>query len=163
MIQLTENELITSINIGKLPVVIYCEKQYEGICCMLKVTKNNTLFLDYTDTYDDADSDGDFRAQFVYDSLEKLIRSVEVFTGQALSQLDIEPRCYDKFKCDKPEWQKLQWDIYNGKIRFPDNFSKFSIGDMWWRGLYLQEIRPDCSRDELTAWIKNASNYEDDE
>ena len=158
MISVTENDLIRHINIGKLPVIIYRRKQYEGIYCMLKVTKCNKLFLDYSD----ADDDGGFRASFVYDSLEALISSVEKYTGLSLSQLEIESQYSDDFICDTPEWTKFQWDVYNGRIKFPENYSTFSIGDLWWRGLYKQAIKPGCSSEELDEWIKKESNYDDE-
>ena len=66
-------ELHKHLEIGKLPVLIYCEEKYNGIWCMLQLTKNNKIFLDFTDNIN-SDSEGDFRATFVYDSFEELLK-----------------------------------------------------------------------------------------
>ena len=52
-------ELHIHLEIGKLPVLIYCEEKYNGIWCMLQLTKNNKIFLDFTDNIN-SDSEGDF-------------------------------------------------------------------------------------------------------
>lgn len=65
---MTEQELKNYLKVGKLPAVVFCDKRYEGICCMLKVTRGNRVFLDYEDTYDDASSEGAFRATFLFRS-----------------------------------------------------------------------------------------------
>lgn len=122
---------------------------------MLKATKNNIIFLDYDDA---DDSEGAFRATFQFDTFDQMLQSIEAFTETELTELVINPNCYDKFECSKPEWIKFQWDLYNGKIKLLNNYSKFSIGDFWWKGLYQKKIRPDCSQNELTAWIEQDSN-----
>ena len=68
-------ELHKYLEIGKLPVLIYCEEKYNGIWCMLQLTKNNKIFLDFTDNIN-SDSEGDFRATFIFDSLDELIKAV---------------------------------------------------------------------------------------
>lgn len=155
---MTIQELKRYLEIGKLPVVIFCEKRYEGICCMLKITRNNKLFLDYDDTYNDADS-GAFRATFIFDSFDKLIRSVENFTNRALNELIINPYCYDKFECSEPQWLDFQWDLYNGKVQMLQDYCDFFIGDFWWKGLFYKKIKPDCSREELSEWLKQADKF----
>lgn len=150
-------ELIKNIETGRLPVVIYCEKRYEGICCMLNVTRNNKVFLDYDDTYDDAESEGGFRAVFRYESFDKMAEAVERFTNKSLAELTIEPKCYELFDCEKPQWKEFQWELYNGSIKMLDGYSNLNIGSLWWRGLFLKKIRHDSSMEELDAWIKQAS------
>lgn len=150
-------ELIKYVETGRLPVVIYCEKRYDGICCMLKVTRNNKVFLDYDDTYDDAESEGGFRASFRYASFDEMTEAVERFTNKSLGELTIEPKCYELFDCEKPQWKEFQWDLYNGSIKMLDGYSNLNIGSLWWRELFLKKIRPDSSMEELDAWIKQAS------
>lgn len=155
---MTVEELNRYVEIGKLPVVIYCEKRYEGICCMLKLIKDNKVFLDFDDTYDDGASEGAFRATFKFDSFDRLIQAVEQYTDTKLSELTINPYCYEKFECTEPQWSAFQWDLYHGKIAMLQDYSDFYIGDFWWKGLFLRKIRPDCSREELSSWIKQANS-----
>lgn len=151
---MTAEELKRYIEVGRLPAVVYCEKKYEGVCLMLKVTRNNTLFLDYDTAYDDAESEGGFRAQFRYDSFESMIRSIERFTGKSLDELVLNPYCYELFDCETPQITDFQWDLYNGNIKLPDGYTELHIGSFWWRGLMRQEIRPDSSQEALDAWMK---------
>lgn len=155
---MTIEELNRHIRIGKLPVVIYCDKRYEGICCMLKITENNELFLDYDDTYDDADSEGGFRATFIFDSFEIMVQAVEDFTNMKLDDLTINPYCYDKFECEEPQWTEFQWDLYNGKIQMLKKYSEFFIGSFWWNGLFQKKITPDCNQEEYNAWIDQSTD-----
>ena len=148
-------DLVRYIELGSLPVVVYCEKKYEGICLMLKVIKNNTVFLDYDTVYDDAESEGAFRASFQYDSFESMIAAIERFTGKALDELVLNPYCYELFACTKPAIKDFQWDLYNGNIRLLDGYSKFQIGSFWWRGLYEKKIRPDASAEEIAALLND--------
>lgn len=128
---MTSQDLIRYVELGNRPCVVYCEKKYEGICCMLKVIRNNTIFLDYDDTYDDADSEGAFRATFNFDSFDKMLQAIESFVEKPLAELLINPYCYDKFECSEPQWLDFQWDLYNGKIKLLNNYSNFFIGDFW--------------------------------
>ena len=57
---------------------------------MLQLTKNNKIFLDFTDNIN-SNSEGDFRTTFVYDSFEELLKAVENFTGRKVSELSINP------------------------------------------------------------------------
>lgn len=151
---MTSQDLISYIELGRLPVIVYCEKKYEGICCMLKVSRNNTIFLDYDDTYIDAESKGTFRATFKYDSFDKMLQAIEKFTKNDLNELVINPYCYDKFSGEEPKWLEFQWDLYNGKIKLLDNYNEFFIGDFWWNGLFQKKIRPDSTKEELDSLIK---------
>ena len=154
---MTEQELKNYLKVGKLPAVVFCEKRYEGICCMLKVTRGNKVFLDYDDTYDDASSEGAFRATFLFDSFDMMIRSIEDFTKSKLNGLTLNPYCYDKFICTEPQWEDFKWDLYNGKIQMLDDYTDFFIGSYWWNGLFLKKIKPDCSTEELNSWIRQAN------
>lgn len=154
---MTIDELKTHIQIGKLPVVIYCEKKYNGICCMIKLIKDNIVFLDYDDTYEDADSEGGFRATFSFNSFEKMIESIERFTNMKLQELTINPYCYEKFENDEPDWLTFQWDLYNNNIPFLSGFNEFFIGSIWWNGLYKKQIKPNCSDEELMDYIEKIS------
>ena len=147
-------DLIKHIEIGKLPVVVYCEKKYDGICCMLKLTKNNTVFLDYDDTYDDSDSEGSFRAIFKYDSFDEMINAIERYTNRKLSELVLEPCCYELFECVKPQWQEFKWELYNGNIQMLDGYESFRIGSFYWNAIYQKVIRPDISTEELAERLK---------
>ena len=124
-------ELIKNIETGRLPVVIYCEKRYEGICCMLKVTRNNKVFLGYDDTYDDAESEGGFRAVSGMNHLIKWQRLSNALPIKSLAELTIEPKCYELFDCEKPQWKEFQWDLYNGSIKMLDGYSDLNIGSLW--------------------------------
>lgn len=59
------------------------------------------------------------------------------------------------------EWQKLQEDVYSHRIVFPENYSSFFIGSLYWNGLYLNEISPESSDEEFNEWIiRSMSKYE---
>ncbi len=158
MTLLTVEELVRYIELGKYPPVIYCEKKYEGICCMLKLVKNNTVFLDYDDTYDDSESEGAFRATFKFDSFDKMIAAIEKFTHKSICELTINPYCYDLFDCIEPKWDDFKLDLYNGKIGMMDNYDDFFIGDFYWDGLFQKKIKPDASTDEILEWINLRQN-----
>ena len=147
-------ELYKYLEIGKLPVLIYCEEKYNGIWCMLQLTKNNKIFLDFTDN-----SEGDFRATFVYDSFEELLKAVENFIGCKVSELSINPDV-THISGSNPAWLDFQWDLYNGKVKMLENYKKIFIGDLWWRFLFQKKVKPDCSKEELNALIMQR-DYED--
>ncbi|MBR5514340.1 MAG: hypothetical protein IKV85_10225 [Ruminococcus sp.] len=104
---------------------------------MLKLTKNNKIFLDFTDN-NNPDSDGDFRATFIFDSFEKLIKEVEYFTDRKLNELSIHPDV-PYISSSSPAWLDFQWDLYNGKVKMLENYKNFFIGDLWWRFLYQKK------------------------
>lgn len=118
---------------------------------MLKLTRNNKIFLDFADNIN-SDSEGDFRATFVYDSFEELLKAVENFTGRKLSELSINPDV-SHISCSNPAWLDFQWDLYNGKVKMLENYKNFFIGDLWWRFLFQKKVKPDCSTEELNALI----------
>ena len=151
---LTIEDMVRYIELGKYPTVIYCEKKYEGICCMLKLVKNNTVFLDYDDTYDDSRSEGAFRATFKFDSFDRMIAAIEKFTHKSICELTVNPYCYELFDCITPQWNDFKWDLYNGKIEMMDNYNDFHIGSFYWDGLYQKKFNPDASSDEISEWIK---------
>lgn len=139
------SELNKYIQVGSLPVGIYCKKEYRGICCVLRITKENTLFLDY----DDANTDAVFRATFEYDTFEKMLTSIEQYTGLKLENLKIEFDVTNYLvKNENPDWRSLQWDLYNGKIRFLEDYKSFSIGDLFYKGLYLRRYNPECDEED---------------
>lgn len=148
---MTEEELITYIEIGRCPILVYCEKMYEGICRMIRITKNHTVFLDYSNMADDAASEGEFRVTFQYDAFPEMVHAIEQFIGSPLS--DWQANCWnpEDFACEEPEYLQLQWDVYHHKIPFLLGTKERYIGDLFWYGLYTQEIMPDCSIEELTA------------
>lgn len=144
-------ELHKYLEIGKLPVLIYCEEKYNGIWCMLQLTKNNKIFLDFTDNIN-SNSEGDFRTTFVYDSFEELLKAVENFTGRKVSELSINPDV-THISGSNPAWLDFQWDLYNGKVKMLENYKKIFIGDLWWRFLFQKKVKPDCSTEKLNALI----------
>ena len=158
MIILTTEELVRYIELGNCPPVVYCEKKYEGICCLLRVTKNNTVFLDYDHTYEN-DSEGGFRATFIFDSFEKMISSIEKFTHKSIAELTINPYCYELFESPEPQYTDFHWDVYNGKIDMMEDYADFFIGDFYWNGLYHKKFKPDASTEEIIEWIKK---YQDE-
>lgn len=160
MIIMTKEELIRYIELGNYPPVVYCEKKYEGICCLLRVTKNNTVFLDYDQTYDDRDSEGGFRATFKFDSFENMLSSIEIFTHKSIAELTINPYCYELFESPEPQFTDLRLDVYNGKIDMMEDYADFIIGDLYWSGLYQKQIKPDASTEEILEWIKKCQNTE---
>ena len=130
-------ELHKHIEIGNLPVLIYCEEKYNGIWRMLKLTKNNKIFLDFTDN-NNPDSESNFRATFIFYSFEKLLKEVEYFTGRKLNELSIYPDVSHISKSNLA-WLDFQWDLYNGKAKMLENYKNFFIGDLWWRFLYQKK------------------------
>ena len=150
---MTREELIRCIEVGSLPAVVWCEKKYEGICCILKITKDNTVFLDYDDTYDDCDAEGGFRATFQYASFERMIAAIEQFTGKDLRELMLNPYAYDLFACAAPEWEAFQWDLYHGRIPMLQDYASFMIGSFFWDGLYRQKFAPGVSTEQLLEWM----------
>ena len=155
---MTTEDLVRYIELGKYPPVVYCEKKYEGICCMLKPVKDHTVFLDYDDTYDDNQSEGGFRAHFKFASFDTMIAAIERFTHKRICELTINPYCYDLFDCIKPQWDAFKRDLYNGKIPMMDGYDDFWIGDFYWDGLYQRKFKPDAGTDEILEWIRQRQN-----
>ncbi|HAG13028.1 MAG TPA: hypothetical protein DCG49_04110 [Ruminococcus sp.] len=149
---MTVQDLLRYISVGKQPVVIFCEKKYEGICCLLKVLNDHTLLLDYDSDYDG--TDGAFRATLRYASFDKMCRAVEAFTKKSLAELEINPYCYELFACEEPQISAFQWDLYNGRIAFPEDYESLMIGDCFWDSLYRRKISPDISGDAMRKWTK---------
>lgn len=156
---MTINELKKYIELGNLPVLVDCKKEYAGICRMIKLTKNNIVFLDYGDSAIDSRSEGGFRVRFKYDTFENMVHSIEDFTGKMIDKW--EPNKYDEndFECEYPDFEALKSDVYNNKISFLKNYIEFSIGDIYWNGLYLREISPQSTMSEIELWVSKISEY----
>ena len=150
---MTKEDLIRHITLGSLPVLVWCEKKYEGICCMLKITTGNTVFLDYDQICDDCDSEGGFRATFRYASPERMIAAIEHFTGKNLRDLTCNPQCSELFVCKEPQWQAFQWALYRGEIPMLKDAESAFIGDFFWDGLYQRKFTPDVSTEQLLDWM----------
>ena len=149
---MTEEALRIHIELGRDPVTVHCEKMYDGICRMIRIAKDNLVFLDYDDT-DDAGSEGAFRVTFQFDSLVSIIRSIANFTGKPLEAWQANAYNPEDFACDSPAWRTLQWDVYHGKIPLLSGSKTYWIGSLFWRGLAEREITPESSPAELTAWL----------
>lgn len=158
---MTEQELRGALAVGRTPVLIFCEKQYEGICRMLKIKDEHTVFLDYDDTADDAASEGAFRVTIRYADFACMVQAVEQFTGKPLEALELNPRCEALFACDKPQWEQVRRDVYSGSIPMLTGYEACSIGSIYWNGLYQRQIRPDSSNEELTAWLKKLAEEQE--
>lgn len=146
------SELIKRINIGNVPITVYVNEIYEGIYCFVSITKKNTVFLDYDDE-SIVNSEGGFRATFIYETLEKMICSLVKYT-----KLDIEnwtPIYIDSENINRNgDWISFKRDLYYHKVPFLTGYDKMIIGDIYWRGLYNKEISPNATIKELMEWFE---------
>lgn len=151
------SELIKQISLGNVPITIYRREIYEGINCFVRITKNNKVFLDYDSECDNHSIENGFRATFVYGSFEQMICSVEKFTKLKMSDL-----LYMSIDSDiinsEIDWQNFKKDLYYHKVPLLAEYDEMIIGDIYWRGLYNQEISPDATIEEIVKWFKGFSN-----
>lgn len=152
------SELIGQISIGNVPITIYKNKVYNGIYCFVRITKNNKVFLDY-DTESDANSaEGGFRATFMYENFEKMICSIERYTKLKVNDLlpvyigDENIKCNGD-KCND-DWISFKNDLYYHKVPLLTGYTKMVIGDIYWEGLYNQEISPKATAIEIVKWFE---------
>lgn len=147
------SELIRQISIGNVPITIYKNKVYEGIYCFVRITKNNKVFLDY-DTESDVNlAEGGFRATFVYENFEKMIYSIERYTGLKVKNLSPVYVDVKNIKCNG-DWTSFKNDLYYHKIPLLTGYKKMIIGDVYWEGLYNQEISPEATAEEIVKWFE---------
>lgn len=151
-------QLRNYINLGKAPISIFAGRAYENIDRILRFTKGNTVFLDFEDEWDD---EGGLRVTFTYDSFEDMVSAAEKYIGSDISDWKIVWENPSKKAAQISEWQKLQEDVYSHRIAFPENYSSFFIGSLYWNGLYLNEISPESSDEELKELIiRSMKKYE---
>ncbi|MDE7294498.1 MAG: hypothetical protein K2N72_08750 [Oscillospiraceae bacterium] len=152
------SELKKYINLGKLPITVF-RKQFRGsIDAIIRVTKGYCVFLDYDD---DCDDEGGLRVTFHYDSFDEMVDSIEKYVNGDIELYKIYLDEPEEKSFNDNDWKMFQDDVYNHRLVLLENSSSFFIGDLYWRGLYLNEITPFCSDDEFKKWIKKANDYDD--
>ncbi len=149
---MTIDEVNRILHVGTLPITISAQIEYGGIYRFVRITTDNRVFLDYDEEFDDFDG---LRITFCFDSIEKMIRSIEEYLGHGIE------KCLRVFENDLPEinssadWYSLKTDLYNGDILMLKGYTEMYIGSMYWKGLYSRNITPDSSIDELDEWIRS--------
>lgn len=147
------SELIRQISIGNVPITIYKNKVYEGIYCFVRITKNNKVFLDYDTESDDNSAEGGFRATFMYENFEQMIYSIERYTKLKVNKLSPVYICNKNTTCNG-DWISFKNDLYYHKVPLLTGYTKMIIGDIYWEGLYNQEISPKATDREIIKWFE---------
>lgn len=144
-------DLTKCIRIGNIPITIYHHKVYTGIYCFIRITRNNTVFLDFDDT---SNTEGGFRAKFVYETIDSMIKSIENYTNSKIDDWSLENHEINLLKNEESDWIKFKNDLYYKKIPFLTDFKRMYIGDLYWRGIYRQELSPEATSNEIKKWIE---------
>lgn len=147
------SELIRQISIGNVPITIYKNKVYEGIYCFVRITKNNKVFLDYDTESDVNSAEGGFRATFMYENFEQMIYSIERYTKLKVNDLSSVYIGDKNIKCNG-DWISFKNDLYHHKVPLLTGYTKMIIGDIYWDGLYNQEISPEATDREIIKWFE---------
>lgn len=140
------------ISIGNLPLTIFQTPIYKGLYRFIRVTENNTVFIDI-ETPDT--EEGGFRATFQYGSLKQMISSLEQYSGIKLSEWRVLLDAPESDVIDNADIAQFRLDLYEHRISFPEGADSFIIGDLYWSALYNHEIDPDASFDEILQLLES--------
>lgn len=146
-------ELKRYIHLGKYAVTVFRKPFLGNIDIVIRVPNDNTVFLDYENH-----EDGEMRITLKYDSFETMIEAIEKYVGDDTELYKIYHEPDDK-ECNAEDWEKLKDYVYNHKIDLLKNYQSLMIGNLYWEGLYLNEITPSCSDEEFMAWVKRSGSY----
>lgn len=148
---MNSSEIQNRLNIGKLPITLFRRKFCGNIDIIISVTKGNRAFLDIDDECTD---EGGLRVTFLYETFDEMISSIEKYTAgyTDLYELDTEKETVSA----EEGWKRVKENIYEHKIPFPENYRSFFIGDLYWNGLYLNEISPAASNADLESWVRRS-------
>lgn len=146
------NELKRRINIGNVPVKVFTYKYNELIDINIKITKNNTVFYDYDNIEEYDTEEGGVRITFVFESFNKMIESINDFIN-SMDKLNKIPQ-NDISITNEEAWMQVKNDFFYHKIKLLKNSKEWYIGEAYWRGLYLNEISPLSSIDDIMCWFE---------
>lgn len=147
-----KDELNRYIQLGKTPITVFQNEIYSGIAVLIKVKKNNIAFLDFEDGFS---SEGNLRISFKFKSFDDMICSIEEYSGFSINDLEIIKEYIPYTGNLYADWQQLKIDLYNNNIKMLKKYESFSIGDIYWRGLFYKEITPYSNAEEIKRWFES--------
>lgn len=147
-----KEELNKYIRLGKNPITVFKNEIYSGITTLIRVKKNNVVFLDFEDGLS---TEGNLRISFNFKSFDDMISSIEEYSGFNISDLEIINEYTSNNSNLSANWQQLKIDVYDNNIKMLKGYESFSIGDIYWRGLFYKEITPYSTIEDIKKWLEN--------
>lgn len=136
--------------------------EYQGICRRVYIRKNK-IQIDYiTSGWLDIE-EGEEKFCFHYDDLESAVKSAEEYIGKPVSEWINYNRTYNMWNFPELQdnsWTKLFCDLQSHKLKFPKNFSKFSICTLYSRGVYLNLINPESGLEIDSELLNKISDFD---
>lgn len=147
------DELKRQINIGNVPVTVFTRRYNQIININIKLTKDYTVFYDYDNIEEYDTEEGGVRITFVFDSFDKMIESVnDYINSNDRSENDFADN--DIPITMEEAWLQVKNDFFSHKIKLLKDSREWYIGEVYWRGLYLNEISPLSSIDDIVCWFE---------
>lgn len=95
-------ELRRYVQLGKMPVPVFIKNAYSGIHVVIRISKNNVVFLDYEDN---VSTEGNLRITFKFKTFEDMVYSIEEYTGVNIETLNIVDELCKYSSASDGNWQ----------------------------------------------------------